>query len=132
MLSSLLRPRRARYNHLLRGQSPFADESTPILDHKDKIRHAAADWTDTDDYEDSNHRDDGDDDDDHDDHEDRDDHDPSSNNAHDQGPSIADDNDDDDIDDYHHEDGGKASPILPIFSAPHLGMILEAKSKKPC
>jgi len=110
MLSSLLGPRksRRRVQQLFNSSSPGpAQSSSPeIRREPPEIRHAAADWTETEDDDDD---DTGGEDPDQDDGED----------MEDEGP----DNDDDEANgDHGDEDGGSATPLLPIFSAVHLGI----------
>jgi len=119
MLSSLLRPRKARYNHILQGSSsPFADAdaSTPMLGQRDKVRHAVVDWTETEDNEDYTL----DDDEDYEDYEDDDE--PDEENDLDNPNVDHGEERDSDHDGNDHEDGGEGLPLLPIFSATHLGM----------
>lgn len=119
MLSSLLRPRKARYNRILNRSSPFADETSPILGQKDKIRHAAADWTETEDNEDYilGYEEDGDYEADG-----QIDTNEANNEVNDfdfghQEPENSDDDED------GHRDGRESPPLLPIFSAAHLGIL---------
>ncbi|RDL30325.1 Uncharacterized protein BP5553_10203 [Venustampulla echinocandica] len=103
MLSSLLRPRKARQRVL--EHSPFSspypepDLSSPLIARRDRqVRHATADWTETE----------ADDDDTDDDEE----GDPSH---------VVDDEAEEDEDgEDGNEDGDDESPLLPIFSAAHL------------
>jgi hypothetical protein len=102
MLSSLLRPKKPRQR--VEEPSPFSspypepDRSSPTVARRERqIRHATADWTETE-AEDENTEDDqdeeeviGDED------------------AHGNGAEDGD------------EDGGDDTPLLPIFSAAHLG-----------
>lgn len=110
MLSSLLRPRKARQR--VQEHSPFSspfpepDLSSPLIARRDRqVRHATADWTETE-------ADDDDSDDDEDGHP---------------GRLIDDDvvEADEEEDDGHegNEDGDDESPLLPIFSAAHLGIL---------
>jgi hypothetical protein len=95
MLSSLLRPKkgRRRVEH-----SPFsshyADQSSPLLARNERVRHATADFTETE-FDEDNTEDEEDEEDQEEDHE-----------------EIEVDDD---------EDGHDETPLLPIFSAAHLG-----------
>ena len=102
MLSSLLRPKKSRRRV---EHSPFsshyADQTNPSADgyHRPKARHATADFTETElDDEDTEEAEQEDDDDDNDEDEDQD-----------QEEGDGD------------EDGDIDTPLLPIFSAAHLG-----------
>ncbi|KAF4634073.1 hypothetical protein G7Y89_g4042 [Cudoniella acicularis] len=108
MLSSLLRPRKARQR--VQERSPFSspfpgpDVSSPTYARQERqVRHATADWTETE-AEDENTEDEDDDDDDDDD----------DNEEADEEGEEGDDGEGD-------EDGGSDTPLLPIFSAAHLG-----------
>ena len=103
MLSSLLRPKRGRRRV---EHSPFSsqfnDRSSPIVARNQRLgaRHATADFTETDVYDDiTETEDDGDID-------------------HDGDEGEEDEEDGQDDED---EDGEEESPLLPIFSAAHLG-----------
>ncbi|KAI9745623.1 MAG: hypothetical protein M1818_001157 [Claussenomyces sp. TS43310] len=109
MLSTLLRPRKGR-----RAQIPFNSSSpyaSPAADDRQRkpssVRHAAADWTETDDSEEEEEED--------------------SN-----GPGAEEQIEEDDEDEdeepegdegQDHEDGRSATPLLPLFSAAHLDAI---------
>lgn len=101
MLSSLLRPKRARQR--VEEHSPFSSvfpdqDSSPIIARQERqIRHATADWTETEEGDDNTEDDEDGQDADEDDE--------------------AGDPDDADED----EDGDEDTPLLPIFSAAHLG-----------
>lgn len=114
MLSSLLRPKKGRRRE--EQHSPFSsqfDQSSPVTERSRLFpRHATADFTETenedensDEDEDPHHRHDDDDGDD--DEEQRED-----------GDGEPDEDDDED----ENEDGDEDTPLLPIFSAAHLGM----------
>ncbi|TVY85115.1 Calcium channel, partial [Lachnellula suecica] len=100
MLSSLLRPKRARQR--VEEHSPFSSvfpgpDSSPLAArHERQVRHATADWTETEADDDNSE--------DQDDAEDID------------GEDEAGDEDEDEDD----EDGDEDTPLLPIFSAAHL------------
>lgn len=91
---SLLRPRKARRK--TRHASSF-NSSSPIQRRRDsEVRHAQADWTETDND---------------------DDFDPEM-------PAAGPDEEDEDGEDQEEdEDGQSATPLLPIFSAAHLGIL---------
>jgi hypothetical protein len=109
MLSSLLRPRKARQR--VEEHSPFSspypgpDQSSPIVARRERqIRHATADWTETEadddvteDDEDEDHRNHGEEE------PEEEDEDAQENDAEDGG------------------EDGEDTPLLPIFSAAHLG-----------
>jgi len=100
MLSSLLRPRRARPR--VEEHSPFSSvypdqDSSPIIARQERqIRHATADWTETEEGDDNTEDDE---------------------DGQDDGEDEAGDPEDADED----EDGDEDTPLLPIFSAAHLG-----------
>jgi hypothetical protein len=101
MLSSLLRPRKTRRALQQLSSSPNPDEATPMLRRDDQhIQHASADWTETEDNEEYTM-------------EERDDDDEHSDNRGQGHDGALDDED---------EDGGEEAPLLPIFSAVHLGI----------
>jgi hypothetical protein len=105
MLSSLLRPRKSRRTRpIFLPSPPNAAQSGTSNSRREAsgVRHAAADWTETEnDDEDS---------------EDDEFHAREEHDGHDgEGDNLHDDEGDD-------EDGDEATPLLPIFSAAHLGM----------
>lgn len=97
MLSSLLRPKKGRKR--VEQHSPFssqyADQSSPILarNQRREARHATADFTETEPEEDDTE--DGED---------------------------VEDQEDDEVEGEEDEDGDEDTPLLPIFSAAHLGL----------
>jgi hypothetical protein len=99
MLASLLRPKKHRRR--VEEHSPFsshyADQSSPILARHQRLeaRHATADFTETE-LEDENTEDEEDEEDEHGEEEEIEEED---------------------------EDGDEDTPLLPIFSAAHLGML---------
>jgi hypothetical protein len=104
MLSSLLRPKRSRRR--VEDESIF---STPEGTQTAKRAHATADWTEDELADDlSDDQDEGDD------------------NEGDQ-----DEEDEEDADDQDEEDG-HSSPLLPIFSAAHLGLYRSRYMRKIC
>ncbi len=109
MLSSLLRPKKVRHD---RAQEPFRsfypDERTPLNPRSGPghIRHATADWTETEDNDDDTEGDDEDNNDEG-DEEDNDD---------------ADDVDDDGDEEGEDNEDGQQQSLLPIFSAAYLGI----------
>jgi hypothetical protein len=103
MLSSLLRPKKNRQR--VEQHSPFSslyDQSSPILARQQRLepRHATADFTETD-VEDSNTEDE-----------------EQDHGEQEEGEEEEDEHIDDGADD---EDGEVETPLLPIFSAAHLG-----------
>jgi hypothetical protein len=107
MLSSLLRPRKPRQR--VEQHSPFSspypepDRSSPIVARRERqIRHATADWTETeaDDDDVTEDEDDGD-----------------------HGDEELEDEDEEAQEDDAEDGGedGEEPPLLPIFSAAHLG-----------
>ena len=95
MLSSLLRPKKKRRAQAFNSSSPYSHRSRDR--DQQPVRHAAADWTET-----ENDDDDTEEEDDHGEHE------------------ADDDNEQESAD----EDAADATPLLPIFSAAHLGMFI--------
>lgn len=101
MLSSLLRPKGGRPR--VEQHSPFSsrynDQSSPIVERRKRLdaRHATADFTETE-LDDENTEDEEDED----------------------GEQEEEEGDDDDEGD-DDEDGHEDTPLLPIFSAAHLG-----------
>ena len=107
MLSSLLRPKRGRRRV---EHSPFSsqinNQSSPIAARNQRleVRHATADFTETDvDDEITETEDDG--------------HDEEDEDEEDEDGDVGDAQGDEDDD----EDGEEDSPLLPLFSAAHLG-----------
>jgi hypothetical protein len=103
MLSSLLRPKKARQR--VEEHSPFSsvypDDSSPIVARQERqVRHATADWTETEADDDNSEEDD---------------------NA--EGEDVDEDEDDEAGDQEDDEDGEENTPLLPIFSAAHLGQL---------
>lgn len=110
MLASLLRPKNGRRRTEREHHSPFSSQyagSSPIAERNQQqnIRHATADWTETEleDNENSDGEDGGD--------------------AEEEDEEEEDDEDEEDINSADDEDGDDNSPLLPIFSAAHLGML---------
>lgn len=105
MLSSLLRPKKGRKR--VEQHSPFssqyADQSSPILarNQRRETRHATADFTETE-LDDENTEDE--------DEEEEEDMELGQ--------------DEEDIEGDDDEDGDEDIPLLPIFSAAHLGQII--------
>ncbi|CAG8974895.1 hypothetical protein HYALB_00006678 [Hymenoscyphus albidus] len=103
MLSSLLRPKKSRQR--VTEHAPFSSSypepslSSPTVARRDRqVRHATADWTETEPEDDELTGDDG----------------------HDHDGEDEDQDEDDDEDDDDDEDGEEDTPLLPIFSAAHL------------
>ena len=101
MLSSLLRPRknRPRIEEHSPFSSPYADQSSPVVARRERLAalHASADFTTTEgEDEDENTEED------------------------DLGEGIRDE--EDDVAAEENEDGEEDTPLLPIFSAAHLGL----------
>ena len=102
MLSSLLRPKKGRPR--VEQHSPFSsrydDQSSPIAERRKRLdaRHATADFTETE-LDDENTEEEDDDEED---------------GEQERGEEDEGDEDDD-------EDGHEDTPLLPIFSAAHLG-----------
>jgi len=102
MLSSLLRPKKARQR--VEEHSPFSsvypDDSSPILARQERqVRHATADWTET-----------------------EADDDISEEELEDNGEDVDEDDEAADQEEEGDEDGEEEdTPLLPIFSAAHLG-----------
>jgi len=98
MLSSLFRPKknRPRVEEHWPFSSPYADQSSPIVAHRERLaaRHASADFTTTE-GEDENTEDE-----------------ELEEDAGDEEEDVAGDD---------NEDGEEDTPLLPIFSAAHLG-----------
>ena len=114
MLSSLLRPRKSRRTRaIFPPSSPYGEPSSQANRGEDtarrespEIRHAAADWTETEnDNEDSE-----------DDYEGQ-----EGEEDHDEGNEETNDDDEQHNRNEDDEDGDDATPLLPIFSAAHLG-----------
>lgn len=105
MLSSLLRPKRAARPRV-EEHSPFSSvfpddrDSSPLARRERQIRHATADWTET---------------------EGEDDLSEEENDEDDVGDDEADEQDEEEEED-EDEDGEEDTPLLPIFSAAHLGI----------
>lgn len=101
MLSSLLRPKKGR--NRVEQHSPFSsqynDQSSPIVERRKRLdaRHASADFTETD-LDDEN----------------TDEEDEEEEVEQEEAEDADDDGEDD-------EDGHEDIPLLPIFSAAHLG-----------
>jgi hypothetical protein len=106
MLSSLLRPKRSRRVEHSPFSSRFDEQSSPIVERRKRLnaRYASADFTETD----------------QDDEETEEDEDEEEEEEGDEDGDELDEDDDDDDD----EDGDEDTPLLPIFSAAHLGMYL--------
>ena len=109
MLSSLLRPKkgRSRVEEQREQHSPFSShydgQSSPILERTKRLnarRHATADFTETELDDDITEEEDEDEE---------------------IGEEDEDDDNGDDGDGQDDEDGHEDSPLLPIFSAAHLG-----------
>jgi len=106
MLSSLLRPKRGRRRV---EHSPFSsqfnDPSSPIAARNQRLgtRHATADFTETDVDDDITETED------------------DGNPEDEEGEEDEEDEDEEDSQDEEDEDGEEESPLLPIFSAAHLG-----------
>ena len=102
MLSSLLRPKNGRRR--VEQHSPFSsrfEHSSPIVERRKRLstRHATADFTETE-LDDENTEEEDED-------------------------EVVDDEEEDDQDDGEEdEDGQEETPLLPIFSAAHLGKSL--------
>jgi len=101
MLSLLLRPRKGRRR--VEQHSPFSsqfDQSSPVAarNQRQEVRHATADFTETD-VDDENTEDE----------------------EEDEGDEEDIGNDEDAMGSVDDEDGEEDSPLLPIFSAAHLG-----------
>lgn len=107
MLSSLLGPKKKvrRVPEPYTSSAPYAEQSTPVKHGRERTeaRYAAADWTETDEGDEETEEDD------------------YNRNAmeqeraeHDHQAEVDDD----------CEDGNEATPLLPIFSAAHLGTFL--------
>ena len=108
MLSSLLRPKKPRQR--VEQHSPFSspypepDRSSPSVARRERqIRHATADWTETE-AEDEVTEDEG-----------------GGNADHVEDEVNGEDGDEEDGEEDEGEDGGEDTPLLPIFSAAHLG-----------
>ena len=105
MLSSLLRPKKGRRR--VEQHSPFSsrydDRSSPIAERRKRLdaRHASADFTETELDDDNTEEEEGDE-------------------EEDEEQEVEQETEDDDDEDGHEE-----TPLLPIFSAAHLG-------KYPC
>lgn len=102
MLSSLLRPRRRRQRGQLKQQKqpwPSFDNSQAGLDgSRRQVRHAVADWTETEDNEDD------------------------TEGEYNNDPTQEDVPEEEAIEDVEDdEDGDENTPLLPIFSAKYLG-----------
>lgn len=100
MLSSLLRPRKARRRTppSFNSSSPYAQRSSAMLrrpETTEDVRHAQADWTETEGEDDDSEED---------------------NPGEDHGEAQEEEDEEDE-----GEDGASATPLLPIFSAAHLG-----------
>lgn len=105
MLSSLLRPKKAR--RLIQEvhspfSSPYADQSSPAAARRGRAlpRHASADFTETE-MEDDTEDEAGD---------------------HHNGGEEEDEEFEEDEHELEEEDGDEDQPLLPIFSAAHLGI----------
>lgn len=105
MLSSLLRPKKSRQR--VAEHSPFSSPypepslSSPTVARRDRqVRHATADWTETEADDDELTEDERD--------------------EQDGGEDEDEEEEDEDDDD---EDGDEDTPLLPIFSAAHLGRL---------
>jgi cobalamin biosynthesis protein CobT len=102
MLSSLLRPKKGRRR--VEQYSPFSsrydDQSSPIVERRKRLdaRHATADFTETDPDDENTEEEDDEED------------------GEQEGEGGEDDDHGED-----GEDGQEHSPLLPIFSAAHLG-----------
>lgn len=113
MLSSLLRPRKPRRAQDIFPQSSPHGEPSEQANHRQgnvrqddaDVRHAAADWTET-----ENDNDDSEDD-------------QSQGHGHGYHDGDRDEGDHDQHEEHDDEDGDEATPLLPIFSAAHLGTI---------
>ncbi|TVY49034.1 Calcium channel, partial [Lachnellula occidentalis] len=119
MLSSLLRPKKHRQR--VEEHSPFSsvypdDNSSPIVARQERqVRHATADWTETEADDDNTERDD--------DEEDIDEHGgegEAGDEEEEEEEEEEGDGDEDEDDDDDDEDGEEDTPLLPIFSATHL------------
>ena len=103
MLSSLLRPKKARKRVAEHSpfSSPYVDQSSPaVARHQRMARHASADFTETEQGDEATEEED--------DEENEADADDDENHP---GEELEDDD----------EDGDEDSPLLPLFSAAHLG-----------
>jgi hypothetical protein len=98
MLSSLLRPKRNRQRVQEHSpfSSPYVDQSSPIVARRERIaaRHASADFTATEGEEDEITEDE----------------------------DIEEGGEDEEAVEDDNEDGEEDTPLLPIFSAAHLGL----------
>lgn len=109
MLSSLLRPKKKvrRVPELFTSHAPYGQQSAPAKHGRERAeaRYAAADWTETDDNDDETEEEDSN---------------GSGLEEEQAGHDHLGGEDDD------HEDGDEGTPLLPIFSATHLGTTLPA------
>jgi hypothetical protein len=107
MLSSLLRPKKKvrRVPEQFTSPAPYGEQSTHAKHGRERAeaRYAAADWTETDDNDEETEE------------EDHNEGRPEEEQAGHDRLTPQDD---------EHEDGDEATPLLPIFSAAHLGRIL--------
>jgi hypothetical protein len=98
MLSSLLRPKKKvrRVSEQFTSPAPYGEQSTHAKHGRERAeaRYAAADWTETDDNDEETEE--------------------EEQAGHDRLTRQ----------DNEHEDDDEATPLLPIFSAAHLGTIL--------
>ena len=110
MLSSLLRPKKHRQR--VEEHSPFSSvypvDSSPIVARQERqVRHATADWTETEAEDDNSEGDD--------DGEDIDE------DGVDREAGDEEEGEEEEEDQDEDEDGEEDTPLLPIFSAAHLG-----------
>lgn len=107
MLSSLLRPKKSarRVPQTFTSHAPYAEQSTPAKYGRERAetRHAAADWTETDDVDEETEEE-------------------GPNRIIGEEEQVGHDHQEDV--DGDNEDGPEGVPLLPIFSAVHLGTIL--------
>jgi hypothetical protein len=104
MLSSLLRPKKAQRVQHSPFSSPYVDQSSPAVVRRQRMaRHASADFTETE-QGDEDTEDDQEEEEEEQEEEEED-------GEHSEGELEGEDN----------EDGEADTPLLPIFSAAHLG-----------